>query len=292
MKRLTEQQAREIIREELRSYLIEEGMLKSITAGIFLGLAAAGLQYLVREPAAQAEQAVEEMEQLEQGNEDGVDEQIFNKAIQITDALISKGANPEYANQIVSRVFVGAAEEFDKAHNEKEPNFQDEKKEFINNKLGEILNNNTLFNIVALDFIKQAENVGRSQMVAAAYKGGQMGTTAPLPSIDYAFADGLLFSAKNNYADVFTNSRIKKDEKGNTYYLFDPMRLRYWNDKIESGSELSKLVGSKLGDAKVPKKMFLVAQSNDIENYIEQKLQENKVNKLRQRINELRGVYV
>ena len=110
--------------------------------------------------------------------------------------------------------------------------------------------------------------------------------------IDYAFADGFLYSARNNYAEVFKDSRIKKDEKGNTYYLFNPMKLRYWNDKMQDGSELRQLVGKKLGDVKIPKKMFDVAQSNDIEKYIESQIQESKVNKLRQRINELRGVYV
>ena len=292
MKNLTEQQVRQLIKQELRSYLIEEGMLKNITAGIILGLTAAGIQYLLKEPVAQAEQAVEEMEQLEQSNEGGVDEQIFKKAEKIIDALISKGANPEYASQIVSRVFVGAAQEFDGQHEEQEPNFKEEKFNFINNKLGEVLNNDTLFNIVALDFIKQAENTGRHEMVSAAYRQNQMGTSAALPSIDYAFADGFLYSAKNNYAEVFQNSRIKKDEQGNTYYLFDPMKLRYWNDKIQDGSELRQLVGTKLGDVKVPKKMFDAAQAIDIEKYIGQQLQENKVNKLRQKINELRGVYV
>lgn len=292
MRNLTEQQAREVIREELRNYLIEEGILKNATAAILAGLAFVGLQYLIREPAAQAEQAVEEMEQIQQSNQDGIDEEVFDKATQITDNLISKGAYPEYASQIVSRVFVGAAQEFDKEHDEKEPNFQQEKIKFINSKLGELLNDDTLFNIVALDFIKQAENIGRRQMVSAAYKGGQMGTTAPLPSIDYAFADGFLYSARNNYAEAFESSRIKKDEEGNTYYLFNPMKLPYWNEKMQKGSELSQLVGNKLGDVKIPKKMFEAAQANDIEKYIQQQLQENKIDKLRQRLNELRGVYV
>ena len=117
MKRLTEQQAREIIREELRSYLIEEGMLKSITAGIFLGLAAAGLQYLVREPAAQAEQAVEEIENIK--NEDVINDEVFDKAEEIITKLVMKGAKEDYARQIVSRVFVGAAQEYDTQHTEK-----------------------------------------------------------------------------------------------------------------------------------------------------------------------------
>jgi hypothetical protein len=286
MKNLTEQQVRQVIREELRSYLIEEGMLKNITAGIITGLAAAGLQYMLKEPVAKAQQDVEEVK-----NQD-VDQQVFEKAEQIIIKLVTKGANEEYATQIVSRVFVGAAEEFDKNHQEKELNFQQEKIKFINEKLGELLDNDTLFSIVALDFINQAENTGRHEMVSAAYRQNQMGTSAALPSIDYAFADGFLYSAKNNYAEVFQNSRIKKDEQGNTYYLFDPMKLRYWNDKIQDGSELRQLVGTKLGDVKVPKKMFDAAQANDIEKYIAQQLQENKVNELRQRINELRGVYV
>jgi hypothetical protein len=70
------------------------------------------------------------------------------------------------------------------------------------------------------------------------------------------------------------------------------MKLRYWNDKIQNGSELRQLVGKKLGDVKVPKTMFDAAQAIDMERYIGKQLQENKVNKLRQKINELRGVYV
>ena len=290
MKMHTEQQVRQVIREELKSYLIEEGILKNITAGVLIGLLArVGLDYFDKEPIAKAEEAVE---QLEQEEETQVDEQIFDKAQQTIDNLVSKGASAEYAKQIVSRVFVGAAQEFDAEHNEKEPNFKEKKLEFINNKLGELLNNDTLFNIIALDFIKQAENYGRHEMVSAAYRQKKMGTTAPLPSIDYAFADGFLYSARNNYAEAFQDSRIKKDEQGNTYYLFNPMKLRYWNDKIEDGSELRKMVGNKLGDVKVSKKMFDATQATDLEKYIESQVQENKVNKLRQRINELRGVYV
>ena len=116
MKRLTEQQVRKVIREEIRSYLIEEGMLKNITAGIILGLTAYGFQYLIKEPVAQAEQAVEEMEEIRDTQDDEtiqVDEEIFDKAEQIIIILVNKGAYREYAEQIVSRVFVGAAQEFD-----------------------------------------------------------------------------------------------------------------------------------------------------------------------------------
>ena len=289
MKRLTEQQAREIIREELRSYLIEEGMLKSITAGIFLGLAAAGLQYLVREPAAQAEQAVEEIENIK--NEDVINDEVFDKAEEIITKLVMKGAKEDYARQIVSRVFVGAAQEYDTQHTEKEPNFEENKIEFINNKLGKVLEDDTLFNIVALDFIKEAENIGRRQLVTVASKQRNIGTSLPSTSISFAFADGLLASAQQNYSKTFDQSRIKKDDNGQTYYLFNPMNLPYWEDKMDDG-ELKILVANKLGDAKVPKRLFNSAQAVSIENYIEQKLQENKVNKLRQRINELRGVYV
>ena len=101
----------------------------------------------------------------------------------------------------------------------------------------------------------------------------------------------MLASAQQNYSKTFDQSRIKKDDNGQTYYLFNPMNLPYWEDKMDDG-ELKILVANKLGDAKVPKRLFNSAQAVSIENYIEQKLQENKVNKLRQRINELRGVYV
>jgi hypothetical protein len=289
MKNLTEQQIRQVIREEIKSYLFEEGMLKNITAGIFLGLAAAGLQYLVREPAAQAEQAVEEVENIK--NEDVINDEVFDKAEEIITKLVMKGAKEGYARQIVSRVFVGAAQEYDAQHAEKEPNFEENKIEFINNKLGEVLEDDTLFNIVALDFIKEVENIGRRQLVTAASKQRNIGTSLPSTSISFAFADGLLASAQQDYAKAFQQSRIKKDDNGETYYLFNPMNLPYWEDKMDDG-ELKVLVANKLGDAKVPKRLFNSAQAVSIEKHIEQKLQENKVNKLRQRINELRGVYV
>jgi hypothetical protein len=295
MKRLTEAQVRQVIREELRNYLIEEGMLKNITAGVLAGLAAAGLQYLIKEPTAQAEQAVEEMEELKDTQEEEdeevieVDQQIFDKAEQIIVKLVTKGANEDYAREIVSRVFVGAANEFDSSHEEKEPNFEKEKIKFINNKLGEILNDETLYKILAFDFMKHAENVGRSEAVAAA---SHFGTSSPKLSIEFALANGFLLSARENYKEAFQNSKIKKDEQGNTYYLFDPMKLGYWDDKIQRGSELSQLVGNNLGNVKIPKKMFDAAQAIDMERYIGKQLQENKVKKLRQRINELRGVYV
>jgi hypothetical protein len=292
MKHITEQQIRKVIREEIKSYLIEEGMLKNITAGIILGLTAYGFQYLIKEPVAQAEQAVEEMEEIRDTQDDEtiqVDEEIFDKAEQIIIKLVNKGAYQGYAEQIVSRVFVGAAQEFDVQHGEKEPNFQDEKKQFINNQLGEILNDETLYNIVALDFMKQAENIGRNQAVSAAT---YFGTSSPNLSIEFALANGFLASAQDNYKEAFQNSRIGKNEQGETYYLFDPMKLGYWDNKIQRGSELSQLVSNKLGNVKIPKKMFVAAQAIDMERYIGKQLQENKINKLRQKINELRGVYV
>jgi hypothetical protein len=289
MRNLTEQQARELIREELRSYLIEEGIMKSITAGIVTGLALAGLQYLINEPVVQAKQAVEEVEQIK--NEDVINDEVFDKAEEIITKLVMKGAKEGYARQIVSRVFVGAAQEYDTQHAEKEPNFEQNKIEFINNKLGEVLQDDTLFNIVALDFIKEAENIGRRQLVTAASKQRNIGTSLPSTSISFAFADGLLASAQQDYAKAFDQSRIKKDDNGETYYLFNPMNLPYWEDKMDDG-ELKVLVANKLGDAKVPKRLFNSAQAVSIEKYIENKIQENKVNKLRQRINELRGVYV
>lgn len=293
MRNLTEQQAREIIREELKNYLIEEGVLKNATAAILAGLAFVGLQYLIREPAAQAEQAVEEMEELKDTQEDEtikVDEQIFNKAEKIITILVSKGATEEYARQIVSRVFVGAAQEFDAQPQEKPiENLEKEKVIFINNKLGEILDNDKLYLIVALDFMKQAENVGRSEAVSAAT---HFGTTSPNLSIEFALANGFLLSAQKNYKEAFENSKIQKDEQGNTYYLFDPMKLGYWEGKVERGSELSQLVSNNLGNVKIYKKMFDSAQAVAVEKHIEQQLQENKIDKLRQRLNELRGVYV
>ena len=289
MKNLTEQQARELIRQELKNYLIEQGIMKSITAGIITGLAAAGLQYLINEPTVKAEEAVEQVEQIK--NEDVINDEVFDKAEEIITKLVMKGAKEGYARQIVSRVFVGAAQEYDTQHTEKEPNFEENKIEFINNKLGEVLEDDTLFNIVALDFIKEAENIGRRQLVTAASKQGNIGTSLPSTSISFAFADGLLASAQQNYSKTFDQSRVKKDENGQTYYLFNPMNLPYWEDKMDDG-ELKVLVANKLGDAKVPKRLFNSAQAVSIEKYIENKIQENKVNKLRQRINELRGVYV
>ena len=89
----------------------------------------------------------------------------------------------------------------------KNPIFKIEKNNSSTINLAKILNDETIYNIVALDFMKQAENFGRSQAVSAAT---HFGTTSPNLSIELALANGLLISAQENYKEAFQNSKLKR----------------------------------------------------------------------------------
>lgn len=260
---LTEQQIRHLVRQELISVLqdnqmIEEGMkdiFKQVlqSAGVVAALlypSALGVdKIMVQQASAQQQQKIQIADQLsEEAQSD----------------LVSMGATPDYAMRIVARAVDGANKEYFKQEQPAE-RYED----FLLNSLKKLKDKEVLSAIAGLDFMNEAERVGRSQLVRSAYQQGQSGTTSPILSLQFAFGSSLLNDIQEEKIDF---NDIYSTEDGNAF-VFDPMKLSYWEDKVIEGSELQKDLSDTLGKAVVPKALFDLAQAADIDNRIRQQIQ-------------------
>ena len=98
----------------------------------------------------------------------------------------------------------------------------------------------------------------------------------------------------------YTNQIIKSFDKTTQSYSIEPTKLPFFKQVAEDGSEFQQAILSIIPQVSVPAKIFNEEQTDNAMERInkaigaipDKKVQENKVNKLRQRINELRGVYV
>ena len=70
------------------------------------------------------------------------------------------------------------------------------------------------------------------------------------------------------------------------------MQLTYWNDKIQKNSNIEKQLKDALETIYIRKSDYTWAADNSMQNYMASQMKENKIKKLKERINELRGNYV
>lgn len=309
MKRLTEAQVREVIREEIKSYLFEqdkkESKLHKVTtpAGIALLGILAGTTY---DPQAQATEEVYDTSGLEQlqGLIDDTEQR-----------LINMGVVDQYAQNLISRTVEYGNIEFDKEVRKKGIKDRDRAEEyqkFMLKRFEELQDEQTLSKVAAQDFFKQAESVGTHQIMAGQIepetKKTNVVTPVPGYSLQVAFANEMLKvvteedKLPEGTEKVYTNMIVGSFNKESNAYIVKPNILPFFDQVAQEGSPFEAAILSIIPQVKVDAPIFEEEQNTNAMEKINQVLgakvknkksiEENKVNELRQRINELRGVYV
>ena len=294
---LSESQLRSLISQEIETYLITEGFvtnlkhsvgnLKSnfnptILASLLLGASTAA------QPIAQAQSELSNDEQTQE---------FFKVVDQQQQKLQSFGLTDEAANKIVVSVLDGAKKTkeeeietstFDLADQEIAQIILDYQKEQLAN-----LNDFELVkDIMIANFQKDIEQQGRSAIVGAAAKGGRLGAPTGIDSL----LTGLGYEAQETLVAKDDESFIKlapsKTGKGQSL-KFNYMDLdTYWNDLVVDGSKIEQEM-RKEGDITLPYHYYDTGGGAFMQSHIASQLQkENKFNKLRKRLNEIRGLYV
>lgn len=284
-----EDKVRQLIREELELYLLEEGIfdkLKSIYDGSMLKKIFTGsIIAAVSNPNIAAQQIINnEQNQIS-------DEQMMSdfdtKVEEKQNLLQSFGLSEDTSMKIVAGVLTGARKqkefEFEKGdvpQMDKESqiyNFQMENLEKLNDV-------NVVTQIVAQEFLKDVENEGRLAMVKANQQSGSSGTPVPLRSTTV----GLGIEIQKTLMDKDEDITIK----ANKALGIDPLKLAYWDDIVQDGSNIQKSLKDLFGTIYIPKSDYSWAAENSMQNYIASQLKESKIRKLKKRLNELRGKYV
>ena len=306
MKRLTEAQVREVIREEIKSYLFEqdikESKLHKVTtpAGIALLGILAGTTY---DPQAQATEEVYDTSGLEQlqGLIDDTEQR-----------LVNMGVVDQYAQNLISRTVEYGNIEFDKEVHKKGIKDRDRAEEyqkFMLKRFEELQDEQTLSKVAAQDFLKQAQSVGTHQIMSSQIepetKKTNVVTPVPGYSLQVAFANEMLnivTQEEKQNERFYTDKIIHSFDKNSNAYIIQPTILPFFQQVAEKDSPFQAAILDVIPQVSVAASIFEEEQNTNAMEKINQELgakvknkksiEENKVNKLRQRINELRGVYV
>ena len=307
MKRLTEIQVREVIREEIKSYLFEQDesffdKYHKVTtpAGIALLGILAGTTY---NPEAQATEEVYDTSGLEQLQ--GLIDDTEQK-------LVSMGVVDQYAQNLISRTVEYGNIAFEKEVSKKGIKDQDrpeEYEEFMLKRFQELQDPENLSKVAAQDFLTQAQSVGTHQIMSAQInpQTGETSVVSPVPaySLQVAFANEMLnvvTEEEKQNQNVYTNLIVKSFDKDSNAYVVQPTILPFFQQVAEKGSPFQAAILDVIPQVSVAASIFEEEQNNNAMEEINKQvgaqvknkksIEENKVNKLRQRINELRGVYV
>jgi hypothetical protein len=306
MKRLTEAQVREVIREEIKSYLFEqdkkESKLHKVTtpAGIALLGILAGTTY---DPQAQATEEVYDTSGLEQLQ--GLIDDTEKK-------LVNMGVVDQYAQNLISRTVEYGNIEFEKEVSKKAIKDQDRPEEyekFMLKRFQELQDPETLSKVAAQDFLKQAQSVGTHQIMSSQIepetKKTNVVTPVPGYSLQVAFANEMLnvvTEEEKQNERFYTDKIIHSFDKNSNAYIIQPTILPFFQQVAEKGSPFQAAILDVIPQVSVAASIFEEEQNTNAMEQINKEvgaqvknkksIEENKVNELRQRINELRGVYV
>jgi hypothetical protein len=307
MKRLTEAQVRQVIKEEIKSYLFEQDesffdKYHKVTtpAGIALLGILAGTTY---NPEAQATEEVYDTSGLEQLQ--GLIDDTEQK-------LISMGVVDQYAQNLISRTVEYGNIAFDKEVRNKNIKDVDRAKEyqdFMIKRFKELQNEENLSKVAAQDFLTQAQSVGTHQIMSSQIepetKKTNVVTPVPGYSLQVAFANEMLnvvTEEEKQNQNMYTNLIVKSFDKNSNAYIIQPTILPFFQQVAEKGSPFQAAILDVIPQVSVAASIFEEEQNTNAMERINKELgakvrnqnsiEENKVNKLRQRINELRGVYV
>lgn len=328
MKRITEQQIRKVIREEIKSYLLEQEKPKkddkpkfqfrkiiTSTAVALLGFFA-GTSY---NPEVQAVIPAP-IEDIGSGSGGGGSdgsglEKISNLIDETYKELIKLGATDQYAQSLVSRTVEYGNIEFEirvKETGIKDENRGAEYVSFMLSRFSALQNPEALSKVAAQDFLQQAQSVGTHRIMSTQIdpKTGKTSIGTPIPSysLQVAFAYEMLTIVEEEEKlpekepKVYTEMIVASFNKQKNAYIVIPTILPFFQQVAKEGSPFQKAILDVMPQVSVDASIFEEEQNNNAMEKINKGLgatvrnkksvEENKVNKLRQKINELRGVYV
>ena len=284
---ITEAHLRQVISEELQSFLVEEGLLGKIYDKIKLP-ALLILVALMAHPSKIPEQV---MSSAMAETPDQYMERIFTMTDTAQNRLISAGVTAEQSTKIVAGVLAGVRQQEEQKLSGDEDNEEDAKEQSILarqiEELKKLDNIDVTKEILVYNFQNTIEQSGRKVTVAAHTAGGGIGTPVPIR----AMTVGLGYELQKTL--ILGDIPVKT---GNGKIVFNPIDLdSYWKGIIEKdpSSEISKSLSSYLGNLSIPSSDYQFAAGEATQADIKARLQkENKIMKLKRRLNEMRGLYV
>ena len=327
MKRITEQQIRKVIREEIKSYLLEQeepkkdDKPKSKFRKIITSTAVALLGFLAGTSYNPEVQAVIPAPIEDIGSDGGSGgggsglEKLSNLIELTTEELIKLGATEQYAQSLISRTVEYGNIEFERYVTKKGIKDQDRAEQyesFMLSRFSALQNPEALSKVASQDFLQQAQSVGTHRIMATQIKPvtreTSIGTPIPSYSLQVAFAYEMLTIVEEEdklpkeTPKVYTQMIVDSFNKETNSYVIIPTILPFFQQVAKEGSPFQKAILDVIPQVKVDASIFEEEQNNNVMEKINKGLgatvrnkksvEENKVNKLRQKINELRGVYV
>lgn len=278
---LNENEVRSLVRQELKLYLIQEGMFDSTLRKVFNGFIIAALA----QPNLQPQQV------LSQEQEQITDNQVmddFEKMITQQQAkLQADGLSEETSMKIIAGVLSGVRKQKEQEFKSQQTPEEEQEAEIIETQRQNIKRLDDIelvAQIVASHFLRDVENEGRAAMTTANQQSGGMGT----PTVDSSISIGIGLEIQKTLIDTDQDITIKKEKSLGV----DPLQLTYWNDKIQKNSNIEKQLKDALDTIYIRKSDYTWAADNSMQNYMASQMKENKIKKLKERINELRGNYV
>lgn len=291
---IIESQLRVLIREELEAYLIEEGMLDNIKqkANKFLKSTIAPLAIIGLLGVSDSENVIAKEKQQISSQEIMYEfDQLVTEKEQ---KLQSFGLTSDAAQQVVAGIVSGSRKQKEKELEISK--LSDEEKEqqifkFQEEELSKLDDIQLVKNIMISKFQDKMERNGSSAMVNAAVDVGQLGAPKPVD----AFTIGLGMEIQNTLiiTDKDITTKTKSDE-GHTMLGFNIMDLKsYWGDLVVENSPIASELQKELKTIYIPAIRYEFGAGEVMKQSIKKQLQrENKVQKLKKRLNELRGLYV
>lgn len=278
---LNENEVRSLVRQELKLYLIQEGMFDSTLRKVFNGFIIAALA----QPNLQPQQVLSQEQEQITDNQVMVD---FEKMITQQQAkLQADGLSEETSMKIIAGVLSGVRKQKEQEFKSQQTPEEEQEAEIIETQRQNIKRLDDIelvAQIVASHFLRDVENEGRAAMTTANQQSGGMGT----PTIDSSISIGIGLEIQKTLIDTDQDITIKKEKSLGV----DPLQLTYWNDKIQKNSNIEKQLKDALETIYIRKSDYTWAADNSMQNYMASQMKENKIKKLKERINELRGNYV
>lgn len=292
---ITESKLRTIIRNELALLLISEGALSNIdskarylkskfhpaVAAIFLGASSV-------KPAAIAQSEMSDDEELMD---------FSNFLDQQQNKIESFGLTQQAAEKVVSSVLAGAKSAKEEELKSSVFKMSDEELQkhildFQKEELAKLNDLETVKNIMIANFQKDIQQQGRSAIVKSSAKAGKIGAPSNIDSL----LTGLGFEVQETLVATDDDSFVKlvpSKTKSDKNLKFNYMDLdSYWNGLVVDNSKLDSEI-RKEADIIIPYHYYDTGGGAYMQDYIGSEIQkESKINKLKKRLNELRGLYV
>lgn len=292
---ISESQLRKLVRNELSLFLVSEGLISDFNktvsylkskfnpaiVAMFVGATTAKPIAIAQTEFSDDEKTIELSKFIDQQQ----------KKIQ------SFGLTEQAAERIISSVIEGAKVTKQKelgssVFNIEDKQIQDLIMDYQKEELAKLNEIEVIKNIMIANFQKDIEQQGRSALVKAATKSGKIGTPSNVDSI----LTGLGFEAQETLVATDDDSFVRlvpSETKNRKNLKFNYMDLdSYWNDLVIDNSKLDNEI-RKEADIVIPYHYYETGGGAYMQDYIGSQVQkESKINKLKKRLNELRGLYV